>query len=89
LIDLAAGHEAHGFALSYFPLPMGGRAVDRSPVSLYYRTYTCVAKQYKIIKFHVTEVLISKRHMGPLNGLWAGGRLTVAPCHLMGPCVAY
>lgn len=33
LIDLAAGHEAHGFALSYFPLPMGGRAVDRSPVS--------------------------------------------------------
>jgi hypothetical protein len=33
LIDLAAGHEAHGFALNYFPLPMGGRAVDRSPVS--------------------------------------------------------
>jgi hypothetical protein len=30
-------------------------------------TYTCVAKHYKIIKFHVTEVLIGKRHMGPLN----------------------
>jgi hypothetical protein len=38
LIDLAAGHEAHGFALNYFPLPMGGRAVDRSPVYIYVRS---------------------------------------------------
>jgi hypothetical protein len=33
----------------------------------FYRTYACVAEHYKIIKFHVTEVFISKRHMGPLN----------------------
>jgi hypothetical protein len=27
LIDLATAHEAHGFALGYFHLPMGGQAV--------------------------------------------------------------
>ena len=49
----------------------------------YYRTYTCVAKHYKIIKFHMTEVLISKRHMGPLND--TGLRSTARPPIIPGP----
>lgn len=33
LIDLATAYVAYGFALSYFPLSMGGRAVDRSSIA--------------------------------------------------------